>query len=265
MAWYDDAAKTEFVGSYANEKQLKMDTEAAQKRGWVVREVQPSYGDEEGGAAGGRVVGGSAFPGTASRTKERFAVTFVRDPDWLVRRQEEIANAIQGNAARAADEKEAKLVRADAELREAEDQFSAKLDAATGAAADREPAERDVLRTLRTVIARRQAVLKAADEALSAMGSAVAVGAVEFARSIAKHQDSRAVHMSRLESELHLLEVQEDLAHAAKEWRTASDRKLAVEEELRRRTAEFDAEDRLLTALLADRTRALSSLPVLVR
>jgi hypothetical protein len=64
---------------------------------------------------------------------------------------------------------------------------------------------------------------------------------------------------------MHLLEVQEDLARAAKEWRTATDRKLAAEDELRRRTAEFEAEDRLLEALLADRTRALGSLPVLVR
>lgn len=257
MAWYDDAAKTEFVGSYANEKQLKMDSEAAAKRGWKIQEVQPSFDDVDPGGSG-------AFPGT--RGKDRFSVTFLRDPDWLVRRQEEIANAIQGNAARAADEKEARLVRTDAELREAEQQFSSKLDAATTATGgDRESTERDVLRTLKNVIAKRQAVIKAVDEALTAMEAALAVGAVEFARSIAKHQDSRAVHASRLESEWHLLEVQEDLARAAREWCTAGDRKLAAEEEARKRTAEFDAENRLLQALLADRTRALGSLHVPVR
>jgi hypothetical protein len=212
----------------------------------------------------GRPASSALFPGT--RSKDRLSVTFERDPDWLTRRQEQITNAIQGNAARTADEKEAKLVRADAELRDAEDQFSSRLDTAlTANGSERDQAEREALRTLKNVVARRQAVLKAMDEALAAMNSALAVGATEFARSIAKHHDSHAAHLSRLESELHLVEVQEDLARAAKEWRTASDRKFAAEEELRKRSAEFDAEENLLQALLADRKRALGSLPALTR
>ena len=64
---------------------------------------------------------------------------------------------------------------------------------------------------------------------------------------------------------LALRNITADWGRAAKEWRTASDRKFAAEEELRKRSAEFDAEENLLQALLADRKRALGSLPALTR
>ena len=37
MAWYDDRSRTQFVGTYANEKQLQWDVDAARKRGWTVQ------------------------------------------------------------------------------------------------------------------------------------------------------------------------------------------------------------------------------------
>lgn len=262
MAWYDDQNKTEFVGTYASEKQLQWDVEAARRRGWV---VQVPISEQDGEAVIG---GGPSEPGAgaATATKGRITVTFVRAEDWLANRKEELAAALQAEAARAADAKEARFVKAAAELDKAEAAFKATLEAvATVPDTQREPLERQMLGDLRQVITKRQATLKAMEEALKEMNTAVAVGASEFARGIASHMKAQVAHQARLEAEQKLLQAQEQVARAAKEWKESSDRRRSAEEELRRRTAEFEGKDATLYDRLGLRNAALEELGRLTR
>lgn len=248
MAWYDDRTKTQFVGTYANEKQYQWDADAAAKRGWTIESVDDGSG---------QVIGEDPDDAKA-RAKSRITVTFVRDADWIANREREIAAAVQNEAAKAADNKEGRLVKADADLRRAEEQFRAcALAAEDPGEAAREQAERELLAALKDTVLRRRAALRAVDEAIAAMQAAVAVGAAEFARSVAQHQQTREAWLVRLNAEESLLERQESVARIAKDWKTAWDRKRAAEEELRRRTGDFEARDNALQASLLPRDEAL--------
>jgi hypothetical protein len=264
MAWYDDQNKTLFVGTYANEKQLQWDMEAAKRRGWVVQEPGAADGGEDEPIIGSETSGAN---GVAVREKGRLQVTFVRAEDWLANRKQEIASALQSEAARAADAKEARFVKTAAELEKAEQQLKGSIDAALASAGDpaRDQAERQLLNDLRQVIVRRQATLKAMEEAIKEMQTAVAVGASEFARSIASHMKAQVAGQARLEAEQALLAAQDVVARAAKEWRDANDRRRATEEELRKRTADFEAKDAALNERLTGRNAALDELGRLVR
>lgn len=244
MAWYDDPSKTTFVGTYANEKQFRWDLEAASKRGWV---VQSSEQDQE------PVIG--APPTT------KLQVTFVRQEDWLDNRKREIADSLLHSAARAADEKDARHMKAADELARAEEAFTARLDAVSLVPdSGREQAERDLLGALKDVIARRRAALKAKEEAIKEMDSAVVLGASEFARSVAMLKQSRESETARLEAELALLPTQELVVKAAKDWREAGDRRMAAEEQLRRRAAEHEAKSETLGAHATRRNELAGSL-----
>lgn len=254
MAWYDDRAKTQFVGTYANEKQYQWDADAAAKRGWKVESV------DDGSA---HVIGEDPEQAKA-RQKNRLTVTFVRDADWIANREREIASAVQGEAARAADNKEGRLVKADADLQKAEEQLRLRaVSAEAPAEANREQAERELLGALKDTVLRRRAALRALDEAMTAAQAAMAVGAAEFARSVAQHQQTREAWLVRLKAEEALLERQESVARIAKDWKTAWDRKRAAEEEQRRRTTEFEARDNALQASLLPREEALRALRAL--
>lgn len=260
MAWYDDQTKTEFVGTYANEKQMQWDVDAAKRRGWAVQGF--SAGNPEVSEAVIGAEGGSAPPfGGAARGKARITVTFVREADWLAQRKQEIANAILGTAAKAADAKEARVVKAEADLERAEKRFAETAAAAAVASdANREQIEREFLRDLREMIARRQTAVKALDDAIREMNDAVTVGASEFVRSVANHTKSHATSVVRLEAEQKLLAVQELVARAAKEWKDAGDRRRSAEEELRKRTVEYEAKDAVLYDRLGARNSALEGL-----
>ncbi len=255
MAWYDDRSRTQFVGTYANEKQLQWDVDAARKRGWTVQE----QGEGPEHTIGGE---GEASPIAAGR----ITVTFVRDEGWLTQRKEEIADAIMGTASRNADAKEAKLVKADDDLEKAERAFAGAREAAAAAVdTAREQAEKHLLSELKDVISKRRTQLRALDEALKEMNAAVSVGANEFARSIASHMKAQVIGDARLQSETKLLQEQELVARAAKEWKDAQERRRAAEEELRKRTAEFEAKDTAFTERLGARDAAFSDLDSLRR
>ena len=193
-------------------------------------------------------------------------VTFVRDEGWLAQRKEEIAEAIVGTATRNADAKEAKLVKADADLEKAEQRFN-EARAAVAAIPDgqRDQAEKQLLGELKELTSRRRTQLRALTEALKEMNAAVAVGANEFARSIASHMKAEVIGEARLEQETKLLAEQELVARAAKEWRDAHDRRRAAEEELRKRNAEFEAKDAALSERLAARDATFPGLDALRR
>lgn len=256
MAWYDDRTRTEFVGTYANEKQLQWDLDAARKRGWVIQERLP---DAEAEIREGGVV--ALAPG-----KEKLTVTFVRDENWLSQRKEEIATAIQGTAARNADAKEARVIKASTELEEAEQRFAAAREA-IGTVADnaREQAEKELLSLLKDLISKRRTTLRAMEDALKEMNAAVSVGASEFARSIASHMKAQVIGDARLEAETKLLAEQELVARAAKEWKEANDRRRSTEEELRKRTTEYEAKDAVLYDRLGARNAAFAELDKLRR
>ena len=263
MAWYDDQNKTQFVGTYANEKQLQWELEAAKRRGWVVQEPGAA-----GGESGEHVIGanGAGADGVV-HINGRLQVTYVRADDWLSNRKQEIATAMQSEGARAADAKEAKFVKAADELEKAEQKFRASLEAALASNEDpaRDQAERQLLNDLRQVIARRQSALKAMEEAIKEMQTAVSVGASEFARSIASHMKAQVAGQARLEAEQALLAAQDVVARVAKDWRDAHDRKRATEEELRKRTADFEGKDSALNERLTARQTALDALNALTR
>lgn len=251
MAWYDDRAKTQFVGTYANDKQYQWDAEAAKKRGWSVQSVDdgstPAIGEDPADLK--------------QRARSRITVTYTRDEDWLANREKEIASAVQNEAAKAADNKEGRLVKADADLERAEETFRIRVVAADDPAeANREQAERDLLAALKDNVLKRRNALRAIDEAITAMQSAVAVGAAEFARSVAQHQQTREAWLTKLKAEEALLERQESVARFAKDWKAAWDRKRAAEEDLRKRTAEFEARDNTLQSGLLPRQEALRAL-----
>lgn len=263
MAWYDDQNKTQFVGTYANEKQLQWDMEAAKRRGWVVQEPGVASGEE-----GEPVIGSDeSGAGVAVRVDGRLQVTYVRAEDWLTNRKQEIASAMQAEAARSADAREARFVKAAAELEKAEQELRTSLAAALSANDDptRDQAERQLLNDLRQVISKRQTALKAMEEAIKEMQTAVSVGASEFARSIASHMKAQVAGQARLEAEQALLADQDTVARAAREWRDAHDRKRATEEELRKRTAEFETKDAALSERLASRQATLDALNSLTR
>ena len=264
MAWYDDQNKTLFVGTYANEKQFQWDKEAAERRGWVVQEPGAAEGEEDEPIIGADE---SAADGGAVRAKGRMEVTFVRAEDWLSSRKEEIATALQSDAARAADAKEGRFVKAAADLEKAEQEMKQSLEAALASTSDptRDIAERQLLNDLRQVIVRRQATLKATEEAIREMQSAVSLGASEFARSIASHMKAQVAGQARLEAEQSVLAAQEHVARAAKDWREANDRRRAAEEELRKRTADFEAKDAGLDEHLVTRNAALDEMGKLTR
>lgn len=249
MAWYDDPSKTEFVGTYANEKQLVWDADAASKRGWT---IQPApEGEDE------LVIGAP---------KSKITVTFVRREDWLVNRKLEIATTMRDSAAHAADEKEARHVKAADELARAEEVFAARIEAvATASDALREQSEKDVLSALKDVIARRRDALRAKDEAIKEMDAAVAVGASEFARSMAMLTREREVEAARLEAELSLLASQEQVTKAARDWRDSGDKRLAAEEQLARRVADFELKDAALLEKIHVRDNLLASMAPVAR
>ncbi|MGE3076528.1 MAG: hypothetical protein AB7N24_20880 [Dehalococcoidia bacterium] len=250
MAWYDDPSKTTFVGTYANEKQLVWDADAATKRGWT---IQPAAPEEEE-----LVIG--------APTKSKITVTFVRREDWLQNRKLEIATSMRESAAQAADEKEAKHVKAADELGRAEEAFAARVEAvATASDALREQAEKDVLSALKDVIARRKDALRAKDEAIKEMDAAVSVGASEFARSMSLLTREREVEAGRLEAELALLASQEQVTRAARDWRDSGDRRLAAEEQLARRVADFELKDAALIERIHARDQLLAALRPAVR
>lgn len=254
MAWYDDRAKTQFVGTYATEKQYQWDAQAAARRGWTVESVDD----------GTSHVIGEDPEEAKSRQKGRITVTFVRDPDWIANREREISSAVQNEAAKAADNKEGRLVKADADLQKAEEQLRIRAVASEAPAeANREQAERELLAALKDTVMRRKTALRAIDEAITAGQAAMAVGAAEFARSVAQHQQTREAWLVRLKAEESLLERQESVARIAKDWKTAWDRKRSAEEELRKRTGEFEARDNALQASLLPREEALRALRAL--
>jgi hypothetical protein len=254
MAWYDDRAKTQFVGTYANEKQMQWDADAALKRGWTIESTDDGSGP----------VIGEEPEARAERKQGKITVTYVRAQDWLVNREREITRDIQNEASRAADAREARLVKAGSELEHAETVFRACADDVAAPADDnREHAERDLLRALKDVIVRRKTALKAVDEAISAMQAAVAVGAAEFARSSSTHQQTREVWVARLGVEEQLLERQETVARLARDWQSAWTRRRMAEDELRKRSAEFDARDAVLVAGIGPRTEALNAVRAL--
>ena len=142
MAWYDDRTKTEFVGTYATDRQYQWDAAAAAKRGWSVQSVDDGSG---------HVIGEDPEEAKA-RQKSRITVTYVRDPDWIANREREIATAVQNEAAKAADNKEGRLVKADADLQKAEELFRQRAAATEGVEeAGREQAERELLAALRGI------------------------------------------------------------------------------------------------------------------
>ncbi|MCC6265972.1 MAG: hypothetical protein IT300_00270 [Dehalococcoidia bacterium] len=244
MAWYDDPSKTTFVGTYANEKQFRWDLDAATKRGWT---LQASEDEDE--------------PMIGAPPKTKIQVTFVRQEDWLVNRKREVADSLLHSATRAADEKDARHVKATDELALAEEALRVRLETvAVSPESGREQAERDLLGTLKDVIARRRAALKAKEEAIKEMDSAVVLGAAEFARSVAMLKQSRESELARLETELALLPSQELVVKAAKEWREAGDRRMAAEEQLRKRTAEHDAKTEAMAGRAAQRNELAQAL-----
>lgn len=249
MAWYDDPSKTTFVGTYANEKQLVWDSDAAIKRGWT---IQPAPEEDE------LVIG--------APTKSKITVTFVRREDWLQNRKLEIATTMRESAAHAADEKEAKHVKAADDLARAEGHFNERIAAvATASDALREQAEKDVLSALKDVIARRKDALRAKDDAIKEMDAAVSVGASEFARSMSLLTREREVEASRLEAEQALLSSQEQVTKAARDWRDSGDRRNAAEEQLARRIAEFELKDAALIDRIQARDTLLAALAPVVR
>ncbi len=249
MAWYDDPSKTTFVGTYANEKQLVWDSDAAVKRGWT---IQPQPEDEE------LVIGAPA--------KTKITVTFVRREDWLQNRKLEIATSMRDSAAQAADEKEARHVKAADDLARAEEVFMSRIEAvATASDAVREQAEKDVLSALKDVISRRKDALRAKDEAIKEMDAAVSVGASEFGRSMSLLTREREVEATRLEAELALLGTQELVTKAARDWRDSGDRRLALEEQLAKRVADFELKDAALMERIQARDSLLAALTPVVR
>ena len=244
VVWYDDRSRTEFVGSYANSKQFQRDREMAARRGWFVQ------GDEEAPGEG---------PATASINK--ITVTFLRSHDWLANREREIADGLLTAAAKVADDKEAKLVRAQEALERAERVFIGRCP--TDLTTDGPgwvQAERELLQALKGMISNRQLVLRALDETVKEMAAAVALGASEFAPALSKYQRARESGIARLDSELHLLHGQEFVARSAKEWLGASDRLRAAEAEVRKRSTEFEVREADLSARLNARNDALKAL-----
>lgn len=249
MAWYDDRSKTQFVGTYANEKQLQWDSDSARKRGWTIQSTEDSSE---------HVIGQDAEAEKAARAKPKFTVVFVREADWLENREREITSAVQSEASRAADSREARAIKASADLEGAEEVFATKIEAARAPSdSNREQAERELLGALKDCLTRRRSALKAIDEAIQSTQAAVAVGASEFARSVATHQQTREAWLVRLRSEEQLLEAQEVVARLAKDWKAAWDRKRNAEDELRKRTAEFEGRDQALGSGLLPRNEAL--------
>ena len=241
MAWYDDRSRTEFVATYANVKQLQFDAEVAGRRGWKLQ------------------------PGTEQQANgERITVTFVRSADWLADREREVAERVLGSAVKAADDKEAKVVKALAGLTRAEETLTARQAAAAEADGQaREKAEKDVLDGLKDVTSKRKAVLQALAEAVREMSSAITVGATEFSGVLARYQRAGALNEARLEAELKLLREQETVVRAAKTWREADQARRKAEEELRKRTAEFDRREEQLGAMTRARDEAAAVLPPL--
>ena len=249
MPWYDDPSKTQFTGSYSNEKQYRWDLEAAAKRGWTVQPTE-TEGEE---------------PVIGEQPKTRLTVTFVRREDWLASRKEEIARSLTETASRSADEKEARHVKAADELRRSEEQLDARIASlSTVDDSGREQAERDVLGALKEVMLKRRNALRAKDEAIKEMDAAVAVGAGEFARSMSLLIRSREQEAARLDAESALLASQEVVTRAAKDWKDAAERRRAAEEQLRKREAEFDVRDEALKARMSERDRLLIDLSVTV-
>lgn len=244
MAWYDDRSRTEFVGSYANSKQFQWDLQMAAKRGWFVQA-------NEGGAGAG----------SAAASNNKITVTFLRSPDWLANREREIADKLLSAAARVADEKEAKLVGAQEALERAERVFASRRP--TDLTADGPgwvQAERELLGALKGMISKRRLVLRALDETVKEMATAVALGVSEFAPALSRYQRAREREIARLESELHLLRGQELVALSAKEWLGASDRQQAAETELRKRTTELEVREADLASKVDARDDAVKAL-----
>jgi len=243
VAWYDDRARTELVRSYANSKQFQRDLQMAARRGWFVQ------GGEDAPSAG------------SASTSNKVTVTFLRSADWLANREREVAEALRSEAARAADDKEAKPVRAQEALESAERVFASLCP--TDLTAD-EPAwveaERELLVACKDMMSKRQRVLRALDETVKEMAAAVALGVSEFAPALSTYQRAREIGSARLESEIHLLRGQEFVARAAKDWLGASDRQRAAEAELRKRTTELEVREADLAAKVDARNDALKAL-----
>jgi len=239
MAWYDDRSRTEFVATYTNTKQLQFDAEIAGRRGW---RLQP--GAEPAGRG------------------ERITVTFVRSADWIADREREVAERVLGSAVRAADDREAKVVKAQAGLSRAEEQLANRANAAAATQGPaREKAERELLDSLKDVTSRRRAMLAAMADAIKEMSSAVTVGATEFSGVLARYQRASALGQARLDAELALLHEQEAVVRAVKAWREAGDERRKAEEEFRKRAAEFERRDDQLQAFLKARDEVGAVLP----
>ena len=158
------------------------------------------------------------------------------------------------------------MIKAQSELEQAEQRFNAAREAmGTVADSGREHAEKELLSLLKDLIAKRRTTLRAMDDALKEMNAAVAVGASEFARSIASHMKAQVIGDARLEAETKLLAEQELVARAAKEWKDANDRRRSAEEELRKRTAEYESKDAVLYDRLGARNAAFGELDKLRR
>jgi hypothetical protein len=244
VAWYDDRSRTDFVGSYANSKQFQRDLQMAARRGWFVQ------GNEPGPSAG-----------TTSASNTKITVTFLRSPDWLANREREIADDLVSGAAKVADDKEARLVGAQEALERAERVFASRRP--TDLTADGPgwvQAERELLGALEGMISKRRLVLRALDETVKEMATAVALGASDFAPTLSRYQRARESGIARLESELHLLRGQELVARSAKEWLGASDRQRAAEAELRKRTTELEVREADLAFKVKARDDALEAL-----
>jgi hypothetical protein len=256
MPWYDDRTRTEFVGTYASPKQLQWDVDLAARRGWT---VQP----EVIGSGGTATLVDVGAPATSSKG-ERITVTFVRSPDWLAKREREISDEMIAEATHAADEKEARLVKALDVLSRSEQAFTAAVQhAAEAEGPAREQAERLLLAALKDLVLRRQQALRSLSETIREMDAAVAVGAAEFATTVASYRRSLELSSVRLEYETQLLETQEALTRTVRSWREAFDRKQTAEAELAKRTAEFESRDSTLKDDARARDGALNALPTL--
>jgi hypothetical protein len=91
------------------------------------------------------------------------------------------------------------------------------------------------------------------------------VGAAEFARSMAMLTREREVEARRLEAELALLASQEHVTKAARDWRDSGDRRLAAEDQLAKRIADFELKDAALLEKIHVRDGLLSAITPVVR
>lgn len=261
MAWYDDQKNTVHVAVYDREKDLRREVEAASRKGWEVQTTAGIGGHINVRRTTARVVTMGFLLGGASRSKDKITVTFTRDPNWLAEIQRGQASATREAAAKTADEKEAKAVKGDAELDRAEETFASRAESAmTLAERNREQTEKEMLAALKDVIGRRQAQLKNLEETVRAMSAAVGAGAAEYRHSLESYTGSRSLHIDRLRTEEALLKAQDELTKAAKEWREANDKKRQSEEELQKKTLDFEAKDSALTERLQARLAAVEGL-----